>query len=173
MKIEINALEEGMNEVHFKTSMTELGYDEDEEKMALFPHAIFVDTEIYKISEHFDVKSHVKTKARYVCDRCLEKFDQILESSFRFYVVRKLQESATEENDEYRVLDAHENTIDITEDVIENLLLEVPMKHVCKESCRGLCPTCGANLNLGQCSCESKIIDPRWEKLRQLFVSDK
>ncbi|OQX87256.1 hypothetical protein B6D60_04220, partial [candidate division KSB1 bacterium 4484_87] len=143
------------------------------EKMTLFPHEIFVDVEIDKMADHFDIKGHVSTQAHYVCDRCLEEFDQNLESAFRVYIVHKLQEGVHEENDEYRVLDEHEESIEIAGDVVESLLLEVPMKHVCKENCLGLCPTCGANLNLGPCGCKQEAIDPRWEKLRQLLINDK
>ncbi len=173
MKIKIHALEEGFNEVHFKTSLVDLGYDRDNERTFLFPDTIFVDVEINKISDRFDIKSSVNTMAHYVCDRCLEEFDRVIESEFRLYVVRKLEQGVHEEDDEYRVLDENEDFIDISEEIIESLLLEVPMKHICDEDCRGLCPSCGANLNSQQCTCASEKIDPRWEKLRELFVHDK
>ena len=55
------------------------------------------------------------------------------------------------------------------EDVLrEQMLLEVPIKTVCTEECKGLCPHCGRNLNTGECECAAKVSDPRWEALKGL-----
>ena len=59
--------------------------------------------------------------------------------------------------------------IDLTPEALRALFAELPMKPLCREDCRGLCPQCGADLNLEQCSCGSKEIDLRWEKLRNLL----
>jgi uncharacterized protein len=42
------------------------------------------------------------------------------------------------------------------------------MKKLCSEDCKGLCPSCGKNLNDGPCNCAEEIIDPRWELLQKL-----
>jgi uncharacterized protein len=56
----------------------------------------------------------------------------------------------------------------LLEDVLrEQLLLAIPMKVVCSEACKGLCPQCGKNLNQGACSCE-RTQDSRWEALKGL-----
>jgi len=47
-------------------------------------------------------------------------------------------------------------------------LLAAPLKAICREDCRGLCPHCGRNLNLEQCTCAEPIEDPRWEALKGL-----
>jgi len=57
----------------------------------------------------------------------------------------------------------------LLEDVLrEQILLAVPLKAICKEDCRGLCPHCGKNLNAGQCSCEEPVEDPRWNALKEI-----
>ena len=48
-------------------------------------------------------------------------------------------------------------------------MLELPTKVLCKEDCKGLCPKCGKDLNLGSCDCKTKDIDPRWQALSDLF----
>jgi uncharacterized protein len=48
------------------------------------------------------------------------------------------------------------------------LLLAMPIKVLCREDCAGLCPTCGADLNAGDCGCEP-VPDERWSKLRDLL----
>ncbi len=55
------------------------------------------------------------------------------------------------------------------EDVLrEQVLLAVPLKTICREDCKGLCPSCGKNLNLESCSCESTTPDPRWDALKDI-----
>jgi uncharacterized protein len=48
------------------------------------------------------------------------------------------------------------------------LLLNIPMRILCKEDCRGLCPKCGRNRNTNSCDCVEEAIDPRWEGLKGL-----
>jgi uncharacterized protein len=52
--------------------------------------------------------------------------------------------------------------------LVEQLQLNVPMKPVCREDCRGLCPQCGADLSQGDCSCGGQPPDPRWAALAAL-----
>ncbi|MGB9809870.1 MAG: YceD family protein, partial [Caldanaerobacter sp.] len=49
------------------------------------------------------------------------------------------------------------------------VILSLPMKFLCKEDCKGLCPICGTNLNYGSCSCKREDIDPRLEVLSKLL----
>jgi len=53
--------------------------------------------------------------------------------------------------------------------VRENVLLALPVKPLCHEGCRGLCPQCGKNLNEGPCPCSSARLDPRWRELESLL----
>ncbi len=50
----------------------------------------------------------------------------------------------------------------------ERVQMALPMKPLCKPDCRGLCPSCGQDLNLGACACTTETIDPRWEALKAL-----
>lgn len=57
------------------------------------------------------------------------------------------------------------------EDVLrEQVLLSVPIRILCTEKCKGLCPHCGKNLNVEACSCESRPADPRWDALKGLKI---
>jgi uncharacterized protein len=57
----------------------------------------------------------------------------------------------------------------LLEDVLrEQILLAVPIKAVCNDNCRGLCPHCGRNLNQESCDCEDVHPDPRWSELEKL-----
>jgi uncharacterized protein len=50
----------------------------------------------------------------------------------------------------------------------EQVLLAAPVKVICRENCKGLCPHCGKNLNLEQCSCAEPMEDPRWSALKEI-----
>src|SRR3984893_16125199 len=50
----------------------------------------------------------------------------------------------------------------------EQVLLELPLKAICREDCKGLCPHCGKNLNEIQCSCVDEVEDPRWSALKEI-----
>ena len=72
-----------------------------------------------------------------------------------------------EDNDELILVESQE--IDLDELVMSDLLLTLPMKHLCREDCKGLCAQCGKNLNEGDCGCKKKPVDPRLEALRKLL----
>lgn len=66
------------------------------------------------------------------------------------------------------------DTIDLAPEVLGQIFLQLPMRLLCKEDCRGLCPVCGANLNKQKCSCQEDDIDPRLERLKEfLFDGSK
>jgi len=59
-------------------------------------------------------------------------------------------------------------SIDLEEILREQVILALPMYPRCGESCQGLCPVCGVNLNEKSCSCEREEVDPRWVALRTI-----
>ncbi len=66
------------------------------------------------------------------------------------------------------MIDAN-HELDLAEAVRQHLLLELPMQALCSESCAGLCPHCGVDLNTGECACADDAIDERLAPLRALF----
>ena len=57
----------------------------------------------------------------------------------------------------------------LLEDAVrEQVLLALPLKVICREDCRGLCPHCGKNLNTERCSCAEPVEDPRWSALKEI-----
>jgi uncharacterized protein len=61
-----------------------------------------------------------------------------------------------------------DDQIDLNELMREQFYLALPMKPLCREDCRGLCPQCGTNLNLGGCECDTGWHDPRLAPLKDL-----
>jgi uncharacterized protein len=64
------------------------------------------------------------------------------------------------------------HTLDLEPTLREQILLALPMDALCGEGCKGLCPSCGQNLNEATCDCRADVADPRWAKLRELKLSN-
>ncbi|MGI9859822.1 DUF177 domain-containing protein [Moorella naiadis] len=118
------------------------------------------------------VKGQVATTLELTCDRCLARFSYPviapLEEEYASTAGQDPDEGETEEKDrEIRPLMG--DVLDLQPAVTEALILALPMKWLCQENCRGLCPQCGQNLNEGQCHCQAETVDPRLATLKQLL----
>jgi uncharacterized protein len=170
MKINLVKLHDGLNRLKFHIKPEDLGFDEQAETVLLFPNNIAVDVEAQKFSDKYFVKVDLNTIAHYTCDRCLDEFDQDFKTAFQ--LIYSKYSSDQFEDDEYRFLGEKETEIDLSPGIRENMILVLPMKHLCKETCRGLCPHCGVNLNDEMCDCHLETTDPRWEKLKNLQFNE-
>jgi uncharacterized protein len=73
------------------------------------------------------------------------------------------------EPEEVRSIDPEAMYIDITDDVRQSILLSIPLKLLCRDDCKGLCPACGADWNIEQCDCDRAPVDSRFEQLKNLL----
>jgi uncharacterized protein len=110
----------------------------------------------------------LKCKVEMDCVRCLEPFvvevEVPIEEEFGFGDGG----SASLRLDDPALMIDERNILDISEVVRQNVLLALPTRPLCRPDCRGLCPTCGENLNQGVCTCSLDAADPRWASLRSL-----
>jgi len=118
------------------------------------------------------VNGHVETRAEVECDRCLKPVELPVSADFALeyitgaeYVSSSVAE-LTEAELSVSVFDGQ--AIDVDEVVKEQILLAVPTRMLCREDCKGICPECGMDLNLGECNCVKDDIDPRWAALKNL-----
>ena len=117
------------------------------------------------------VTGHLSVMLEVLCSRCLTPFSYGVETDFSEEYTNQEGTAAADEDDEIHFFQG--DGLDITEDVLRQIFLQLPMKFVCREDCRGFCPHCGINLNIGTCRCADDQIDPRWEKLKILLDSNK
>ena len=108
--------------------------------------------------DHIRVEGRVETRVRLACSRCLAEYEMDIASPFTiFYVsstdVSKDEEVELAEQDLISVaFDGDE--IDFTNEIAEQVLMEIPFKPLCSEDCKGLCAHCGVDLNEAGCNCE-------------------
>lgn len=126
----------------------------------------------HKVVQDIRVKGKLETSLEVPCARCLEPVVHEVERSFDL-LYRPLGTDSGHE--ELSVTDAEAEigyyTGDglLLEDTLrEQVLLALPLKTVCREDCKGLCPLCGRNLNVEQCHCEQHVSDPRWDALNEI-----
>lgn len=102
------------------------------------------------------------------CDRCLCEYKQSLKISIEenFYPENKI----IDDIDFVKTYNGNQLVLDSS--IQDSLLLSTNMNSICKEDCKGICPTCGKNLNEGPCSCEKDTIDPRMEILKNLVSEE-
>ncbi|HHW46269.1 MAG TPA: DUF177 domain-containing protein [Clostridiales bacterium] len=99
------------------------------------------------------------------CDRCARECSNHYTLPVERILVTKLESS--EDNDDILVVEGMK--LDLKELVYTEVLLFLPTKNLCKPDCKGICPSCGRNLNDGECGCNNQNIDPRLRVLEQLL----
>lgn len=131
------------------------------------------EAEAWNTGDSFLVKARLTGEATLECSRCLTEFDFPLTVNFseEFRPGQPSPNGEQEEDEEGRTFSRYEgDEIDLSEPFRQSILLELPIKALCTEACKGLCPNCGANLNEDPCRCagEEKA-DPRLSALKKLL----
>lgn len=120
-----------------------------------------------ELRNHLDIlKLTASIHARYEteCSRCLAPVNVPLNVTCEMVLTDDVQD---EESDDIYLLEG--DSVEIDDVVLPALLLEVQMVYLCRPDCKGLCPTCGKDLNEGPCGCTGKQIDSRLAVLQKLL----
>ena len=112
------------------------------------------------LGEGVYVEANAKGSVRLTCSRCLSPFDLNMELSCEAKFVPETEAVQGERDDELEVFMLHDSTCDLDEMLRHEIVLNVPMKPLCREDCRGICPVCGKNLNEGDCACPKDGAQP-------------
>ena len=128
-------------------------------------------------TDRFRVSGRAVTRLELSCSRCIEPFEVPFEAEFD---LQYLSETANQGEGERELADEdlgtafyRDGTLDIAELLREQFQLTLPMKPLCDDACRGLCPECGASLNRADCGCAPKWEDPRLAPLKGLLNRPK
>ena len=137
------------------------------------PHGIDLSCEIAKVQETINIELHLTTEIGFDCCRCLDTFTMPIKGDARYSLVPFRDDAKGEgewsgEDDAFGFY--REDLIDLETLVYEQILLQIPIKPVCGEDCRGLCPRCGANLNLSSCNCRQERAASPFAALKDMKV---
>ena len=126
--------------------------------------------DIDKDQQQFRLAGRVQTRAELSCSRCLEPFTIPVDAAFDLrYQPRALNTGEGDreiQEDDLTTAFYEDDEIDLGQLMREQFYLALPMKPLCGEECRGLCPVCGTNLNRATCSCRHTWEDPRLAGLK-------
>ena len=98
------------------------------------------------------------------CDRCATNCSERIVVDNEYILATEVE---NEDND--NILLVAEDELNLAELSRTDVLLQIPMKHLCSPDCKGLCSQCGKNLNFESCDCNKKQIDPRLAALAELL----
>jgi len=138
--------------------------------------------------EDFRLRGRMSCRIELACVRCLEPFPlDLAEELDLLYLPQSSNEAPAAEESEADALTElsgrglereelavsfyRDERVDLSQMIVEQIVLALPMKPLCKPDCRGLCALCGANRNEASCECAPEDTDPRWAPLKTLQKS--
>lgn len=136
---------------------------------------IRITCNVRKLQQSVFLNGAIETVIHMTCSRCLETAILPVSAPFRYTLVPATPEESREEIElseedlEYGYYEG--DIVDCDPLIYEQIVLQIPIKVLCMEDCRGLCPGCGTNLNLGACNCPSDRIDERLAVLKKLKLT--
>jgi uncharacterized protein len=125
--------------------------------------------------DHYRVEGSVSVPVQLDCSRCLCRFDRTIFSRFTIF----FREGTTTQDDEDEVeLEERDlisasfsgDEIDLMPEIAEQVVLGIPLKPLCSEACKGLCPHCGIDLNSGSCTCSTESKQSKFAALKDFKV---
>lgn len=150
LKIIVDEIPEGVSYQSLRCEPSEIDLDSDEDFYFVGP--VFVELRLYRQVNTIFIKFNMTVEVESKCFRCLNKVHLTLnaKSEVQYKPLPKMEYD--------RIYDIgigyyHDDYIDLTDEIREGLLLELPMTVLCSEDCKGLCQHCGKNKNTGECNC--------------------
>lgn len=131
---------------------------------------IIYNGSIYKIEGYYSINLNIIYEYETKCARCLKQTVKKLKTSFDGKLVEEGNNKDVLEDD--NIVLYSNNFLDIDKYVLSEISSSLPMKTLCTDKCKGICLKCGTDLNKNNCDCIEDNTDPRFEKLKDLFVKD-
>lgn len=164
LKLNITELTAGVEHLTLTVNLSDLELESTPE----FQEPLRLELKISKMGGKIFLNAHVEAKIDLACDRCLKEYSDTITQDVRLVIASAADFEATDDEN-LLLLEKGEQTVNIAPLMREIVLLELPVKRLCAENCQGLCPNCGADLNVETCNCNVETSDPRWEALRSLL----
>ena len=165
MIIELDKLSESAEQVTGEERITVSGVIDTDQEITCS-----IDVSARKTGQTFYFQIIIKGIFSAHCHKCFQPGNFDIRTEFDMVVHRggadKVRENRSD-GDDYVYIPIGEQKFSLDKYIYENLIVNIPMRIVCEEDCRGLCPSCGVNLNEESCSCVPTV-NSRWEALAAL-----
>ncbi|MDI6601414.1 MAG: DUF177 domain-containing protein [Thermoanaerobacteraceae bacterium] len=161
MRLDISKIKGNLNsqmDVNFDVML-----EENDDIEIDFIGPVHVNAVITNTEDGYDIDGSMDVSLDAICYRCLKLF--------RYHEVIELHDNLNnyEEESGEKVFFNGGNQVYLDGLIRTDLLLSLPSRYLCDETCRGICPDCGADLNVGDCTCNNEPIDPRLEVLKKFL----
>ncbi len=127
-----------------------------------------VDLRARSVGDGVLVRGTLRTSVESACRRCLTPVTVVVDASVDLLFEPVVGEEAEEVAGEVYPLPSRGTELDLSGPIREELVLHVPTYVLCEEDCRGLCPTCGADLNQAPCDCVPETAPSPWDALKKI-----
>jgi uncharacterized protein len=158
MRIDLTNIPSEGKSLYFSLTPSWWKPDLDEDRLMRLEAPLSAWMKLYLAGKKIVVEGFVSTRLLLRCDRCLEPYGWDLSTDFRIYLSitpfkGELDVELSEGDLNLDFIDG--KFLDPDQIIREQIILNVPMKTLCRKDCKGLCPVCGCNLNMTRCSCPS------------------
>ena len=169
MRIELDGLEEQGGKFSQVFEIDDLLLDDEEIRLV---EPAEIQGRVRRVGTEVELRGRVSARLEVPCGRCLNPVEVPISTGFNERFVRAVSWAADEQHElqeeDLNVAVFDGEGIELDDLAREEILLAVPANVLCREDCRGLCPTCGTNRNQSDCQCETNEVDSRWQKLKGL-----
>jgi uncharacterized protein len=169
IRIELDSIPEGSSHIDLLQEASELGVGEDS-GIASFDSPVRLALDAMRSTGEIVLRGTAGVDVTFDCARCLKHYRTRLEAGLNILCV--FGQLAPDGVDGCREgvieIPANSRFIDISGEVRSELMVGLPVKPLCDDECKGLCPVCGVDLNKVTCSCEPEEPDSRWDALKKL-----
>jgi len=172
MKLLISQITDSPKELDFAESAEELNRLYGEGKDFRFPQPLQVHIEYYRSGADLFFQGRVSGMIEGHCSRCLKSYSFPLDKEFDFVLAPDTTSAKNKElsADELGLSFYRGDELNLEPLIREQVLLALPTRPLCDDNCRGLCPTCGVDLNERECRCHDSHSDPRMAIFRDMKV---
>lgn len=143
----------------------------------VFLGGVSAEVSVEREYDHLKATGRVQVPVELVCSRCLASYRTRIDSPFRI-IFRKESTRQGEIGEETELSDDdliastyNGDEIDLSHELEEQVAMGIPLKPLCGEECKGLCPSCGADLNIADCACSKEPVNLKFGALKDFKVS--
>lgn len=142
-----------------------------------FPVLIKASLRAQQIDDIVEIAGNVSTVVRLDCGRCLQSFEMPLESQFELtynHIDAPSEPSGFDDEEieltaeDMGLINYQGEEINLDNEIQEQVILALPFKALCRTTCKGLCPSCGADLNTAACKCKRSPAGGKFDALKNL-----
>lgn len=177
MRIPVDEITQSAKEIHFSERIEDLNqiYAKDQARDYEFPPFLDVNLVYYRSGAEIFFQGSFAAQFAGRCSRCLEEYPFRIDKEFDLVLTPDPSASGKADGELSRsdlgLSTYSSEEINLAPLIKEQVLLALPTRPLCQESCRGLCGSCGANLNMESCGCFSSTADPRMALFRTLKLN--